>query len=246
MYHSIAAPAVRSADLQRTANQLLAGLPAPDYRRLFPELIYRAVRPREILYKYEQPIHEVFFPEDAVCSVVRTVEGAAVEIASVGREGVVGIGVLIGATTAIGDVMSHTHAGGHTLPLQLFQREMAARGPFYELMMWYSHVSVSMAMQAVACNGLHSAEQRTSRWLLMMADRVSRDDCRVTHDVLATMLAVRRPTVTVIVRDLANRGIVAPFRGGIQILNRGALEAASCECYRQGANIRDNFGAPRW
>jgi CRP-like cAMP-binding protein len=203
------------------------------------------VRPREILYKYDQLLGEVFFPEQAICSLVRTIEGAGVEIAMIGREGVVGIGAVIGSTNAIGDVVSHTHGGGYVLSIQSFQREMSLRGPFYDLMTWYSQVSLSMAMQAVACNGLHSAVERTGRWLLMMADRAGREDCRVTHDVLATMLAVRRPTVTVIINHLAKRGIVAPFRGGVQIVDRRALEAVSCECYNHSANMRHHNTGPR-
>jgi CRP-like cAMP-binding protein len=186
-------------------------------------------------------MQDLFFPEDAICSIVRTIDGAGIEIAMIGHEGVVGIGAVIGATDAIGDVVSHTHGGGQTLRMDIFEREMARRGPFYELMTSYSHAFVDRAMQTVACNGLHSAVERTCRWLLMMADRAGRDDCRVTHETLAAMLGVRRPTVTLVIGSLTQRGMLAPSRGGIRIVDRRALEAASCECYRRAAGVREGM-----
>jgi CRP-like cAMP-binding protein len=238
MYQTSIASALLSPGASHLSNQLLAVLPAAEYRRLAADLTYRSVRPREVLYKYDQPMPELFFPQDAICSIVRTIDGAGVEIAMIGRDGVVGIGAVIGAMNAIGDVVSHTHGGGHTLKMDIFEREMAKRGPFCEVLTSYSHVFVNMAMQTVACNGLHSAVERTCRWLLMTADRAGRDDCRITHETLAAMLGVRRPTITLVIGDLTRRGILAPSRGGIRIIDRRALEAASCECYRRAAGVR--------
>jgi hypothetical protein len=235
MYQTNTAYAPPTAPVSHPANQLLAMLPAADFRGLMPDLRYRTVRPREILYKYDWAMPDLFFPHDAICSIVRTIDGAGVEIAMVGREGVVGIGAVIGAVDAMGDVVSHTHGGGHTLKMEIFQREMARRGPFYALMTSYSHAFINTAMQTVACNGLHSAAERTCRWLLMMADRTGRDDCRITHETLAAMLGVRRPTVTLVIGSLTQRGMLAPSRGGIRIVDRRALEAVSCECYRRAA-----------
>jgi CRP-like cAMP-binding protein len=226
---------------------LLTLLPAADYRRLLPDLTYRNVRPGEILYKYDQPMEDLFFPHDAICSVVRTIDGAGVEIAMIGPEGVVGIGAVIGAVNAIGEVLSHTYGGGHALRMDVFRREMARRGPFSDLMTWYSQMFVNMAMLTVACNGLHSAAERTCRWLLTMSDCAGRDDCRITHETFAMMLGVRRPTVTLVLGNLTQRGLIVPSRGGIRIADRRAVEAASCECYRRAAGLRDGTGSRhRW
>ena len=238
---SVSAPV--SAGASHPTNQLLTLLPAADYRRLLPDLIYRDARPGQILYKYDQPMEDLFFPQDAICSIVRTIEGGGVEIAMIGREGVVGIGAVIGAVNAIGDVMSHTYGGGHALRMDVFQREMARRGPFYDLMTWYMQVFVNMAMQTVACNGLHSAVERTCRWLLTMSDCAGREDCRITHETLAMMLGVRRPTVTLVLGGLTQRGMIAPSRGGMRIADRRALESASCECYHRAAGLRDGTGS---
>jgi len=235
-----ASPAPR-AGASHPSNQLLAVLPAAEYRRLLPDLACRSVTPGEILYKYGQPMDDLFFPEDAICSIVRTIEDAGVEVAMIGREGVVGIGAVIGAVEAIGDVMSHTYGSGHALRMEVFHREMARHESFSDLMTWYSHLFVNTAMQTAACNGLHSAVERTCRWLLMMADRAGRDDCRITHETLAMMLGVRRPTITLVLGTLTKRGMLAPSRGGIRIVDRRALESTSCECYRR-AGLRDGTG----
>jgi CRP-like cAMP-binding protein len=245
MYQTSSVSALPNAGASHPSNQLLAVLPAAEYRRLLPDLTYRNVRPGQILYKYDQPMDDLFFPQDVICSIVRTIAGAGVEVALIGREGVIGIGAVIGAVDALGDVMSHTYGGGQALRMDIFHREMARRESFYDVMTWYSQLFVKAAMQTVACNGLHSAVERTCRWLLMMADRAGRDDCRITHETLAMMLGVRRPTITLVLGNLTKRGMLAPSRGGVRIVDRRALEAASCECYRRAAGLRDNAG-PRY
>jgi CRP-like cAMP-binding protein len=245
MYQTSGATALPSVGASHPSNHLLAMLPAGDFRRLVPDFTYRSVKRCEILYKYDEAMEDLFFPQDAVCSLVRTIQGESVEIAMIGREGVVGIGAVIGGANAIGDVLSHTHGGGHVLRMDIFHREMASRGPFYDVMTWYSHLFVSVAMQTVACNGLHSAVERTCRWLLTMGDRAGREDCRITHEMLAMVLGVRRPTVTLVIKDLTKRGMLASSRGVIRIVDRRALEAASCECYRRVLSLRANTG-PCW
>jgi CRP-like cAMP-binding protein len=238
MYQIGAAATLPSLDESHPPNQLLAMLPAEDYRRLLAGLSYRSTKPGEILYKYDEPMEDLFFPQDAICSIMRTIEGAGVEIALIGREGVVGIGAVIGAVNAPGDVMSHTQGGGQVLRMENFHREMGRRGPFYDLMTWYSQLFVNTAMRSVACNGLHSAVERTCRWLLMMADRAGRDECRITHEMLAMMLGVRRPTITLVIGSLTKCGILAPSRGGIRITDRRGLEEMSCECYHRSETTK--------
>jgi CRP-like cAMP-binding protein len=175
---------------------------------------------------------EVFFPEDVICSVVRTMDdGACAEVAMTGPEGMVGIDALIGATEMSGDVVSHSAGSGHALSLDIFQREVNRRGEFRDLMIWHSQEFLRGAMRSVACNALHPAIARAARWLLKMTDRTGRDDCRVTHDGLALMLGLRRATVTISLSRLTDTGALMPCHGGIRIADRRLLEAAACECY---------------
>jgi CRP-like cAMP-binding protein len=186
-----------------------------------------------MLYRAGQPMDEVFFPENVICSVVRTMDnGACVEIAMTGPEGVIGIEALIGATETCGDVVSHSTGTGHTLSLDMFQREVNRRGAFRDLMHWHLQEFLRGTMQSVACNALHPAVARAARWLLKMSDRSGRDDCRVTHDGLALMLGLRRATVTIALGRLVNAGALVPFHGGIRITDRQALAVAACDCCR--------------
>jgi CRP-like cAMP-binding protein len=215
------------------SNRLLRFLPEVERQRLSPHLVFRHVRHRQILYKSGQTIDEVFFPENVICSIVCTMDnGASMGVAMTGPEGMIGIGSLIGATETLGDVVSHSVGSGHSLSVDVFQRELNRCGTFHALINTYSQECLSAAMQSVACNALHSAGERTARWLLMMADRSGDEDCRVTHDELALMLGLRRPTVTIAVGRLTETGTLMPLRGGIRIADRGALEAAACECWR--------------
>jgi hypothetical protein len=166
-------------------------------------------------------------------------DGGTIEVAAVGREGVVGIGVALGNPVATGDVFVQV-AGDPmaVMSVDAFRRELERKGVFHDLVTRYAQAFVSQLMQSVACNGLHSAEERCCRWLLMTHDRIGQDEFALTHETLAIMLGVRRPTVTLVMADLTRRGIISHVRGHIRIVDRRALEAASCECYR---NVRMTF-----
>jgi CRP-like cAMP-binding protein len=124
------------------------------------------------------------------------------------------------------------------MSIEAFRREMDRRGAFYDRITKYSQAFVNMLMQSVACNGLHSAEQRCCRWLLTTHDRIEQDEFPLTHEFLAIMLGVRRPTVTLVMADLARAGVVSHVRGHVRITDRKGLENAACECYR---NVRAVF-----
>jgi len=204
------------------------------------ELTWRPVKVRQVLHKHGEPISEVYFPGRSVCSITNVMEdGSAVEVATVGREGLVGVSAVFGAPVASGQAFVQI-AGepAAVMSIDAFRLEMDRRGGFYDIVTRYSQAFVNMLMQSVACNGLHSAEQRCCRWLLMSHDRIAQDEFPLTHELLAIMLGVRRPTVTLVMADLARAGIVSYVRGHIRIVDRKALEAASCECYR---NVRMAF-----
>ena len=122
--------------------------------------------------------------------------------------------------------------GAHVMGAARFIREMARRGAFFNRIIRYNQALMSQIMQTIACNGLHPAEQRCCRWLLMTHDRAGADEFAFTHEFLATMLGVRRPTVTLIAATLQRRGLVEYGRGWVRIVDRPGLEAASCECYQ--------------
>ena len=232
-----------TAAAQWSQNQLLASLPVDDYQRVSSDLTWRTLKVRQVLHKHGEPLTEVYFPGRSVCSITNMMQdGALVEVATVGREGLVGISAVFGAPVATGEAFVQVAAEpAAVMSIDTFRREMEREGAFFDRVTRYSQAFVSMLMQSVACNGLHSAEQRCCRWLLMTHDRIAQDEFPLTHEFLAIMLGVRRPTVTLVMAELTRAGIISHVRGHIRIVDRQGLEAASCECYRNTRGVFDRL-----
>jgi CRP-like cAMP-binding protein len=218
--------------LRRSRNKLLLALPEDDFKRIAADLVPRPLRAHEFLHKRGQRLNGVYFLDGSVCSILATMDdGASCEVATIGQEGIIGAEAILGGSPAQNDVIVQHAGGSHMLALEHFEREMARRGAFFDVMMKYLQAFVGQLAQAAACNGLHSAQQRCARWLLTNRDLLGRDDCPLTHEMLSTMLGVRRPTVTLLIADLVKAGMIETSRGRIRILNRAELEHVACECY---------------
>jgi CRP-like cAMP-binding protein len=217
-----------------SGNKLLAALPPEDYRRLQPKLGVVPLKFRQVLQAAGEPPRAVYFPADGVCSIVTTMaDGRMIEVATVGNEGMVGIGTLFGADHAAGEaIVQIPGAYAHVISIDVFASEMERRGSFYTIISRYAYAMLASLMQSAACNGLHSADRRCARWLLQSHDRIGRDTFALTQDFLSVMLGVRRATVTVIINELQRAGLIRFQRGIVTILDRQGLEAMSCECYR--------------
>lgn len=165
--------------------------------------------------------------------------GRTVEVATVGNEGFIGINALFGGDRALcGALVKVPDATAYAMTVSAFQREMNRRGPFSKLINRYAQGFVAFLVQSVACNALHSAEERCARWLLSTRDRVGRNEFSLTQEFLAVMLGVRRPTVTLAVGALQRAGLIDFGHRRMVIVDRAGLEAASCECY---AVVREHF-----
>ena len=237
---------VIEASIGWSTNRLLASLPVDELERVSAHLTWRPLKVRQTLHKRGEPISEIFFPGRSVCSITNTMEdGGMVEVAMVGREGLVGIGSAMGNPVAAGDAFVQIAAEpAAVMPFDAFNRELERRGAFHTAVTRYSQAFVSLLMQSVACNGLHSAEERCCRWLLMTHDRIAQDEFPLTHELLAVMLGVRRPTVTLVMAELARAGIVSHVRGHVRIVDRKGLEEASCECYKNIRSVFDRLLTP--
>lgn len=221
-------------------NQLLAALPAADYDRIAKDLRMRSMVVGDTLHESGCRINNVYFPNGGVFSITnRMRDGALVEVATVGREGMLGIGVFLGDRSGSGRTLQQVPDGPVVaLAATSFLRETAINGMFRALMSSYAQATLLQTMQCTACNALHDVSQRCCRWLLQIHDRVDADDFPLKQESLAVMLGVRRPTVTEVLRSLKETGLIATRYGRIRVLKRSRLEAASCECY---AAIRDHF-----
>ena len=191
------------------------------------------IRPKEIVYKQEQPIQFAHFPEDCVISLVTELEdGDVVEAMTVGNDGFTGIAVFHGLPssrlTAVGQISGESRR----VAAEDFREMMAVCPSLYRLLHRYSQFVFETVSQSAACNRLHVIEQRCARWLLMSQDRVGRDGFDLTQEFLAVMLGVRRPGVTVAMGLLQKAGLITHRRGNITVVNRAGLEKVSCECYR--------------
>jgi len=221
-------------------NRLLAALPLREYNRLLPHVRMHTVTTGETLQAHRVRIEDVYFPNGGVFSITNEMRnGGLVEVATVGREGMLGVGVFFGDRDGIGRTFQQVPNGPlPSMAAARFAKETMGAGPFREIVGVYAQASLLQIMQCTACNALHNLTQRCCRWLLQTHDRVDDDSFLLKQEFLAVMLGVHRPTVTVVLRTLQREGLIATRYGRIRILKRRRLEAASCECY---SVIRDHF-----
>lgn len=212
---------------------LLAALPARERDRIrtLGEVVHVAAG--ALLHGSGERIEDVWFPVDAVASLGQTMEsGAGTDVALIGPEGVVGATALLAEI----DVASHVSAvqvGGaiYRVPLHALRQESARSAALRRLLQRYAQALFVQSSQAAACSRFHTVEQRLSRSLLALHDRVPGDEIRITHDRLAAMLGSFRPAVTVAARHLQDTGIIDYSRGRITVIDRARLLDVACECY---------------
>ena len=220
------------ADDLRPRNSILRALGDEEWRSLLPKMEHVKLSLKDVLYTPDDPIPYVYFPYSGVISMLTIMaDGSAVEIATVGNEGMVGIPVFLGAGAMPGQAFSQVPGEGMRMKSFLFREHIESGGQLHGLMHRYTQGLLNQIAQSAACNRLHSIEERCSRWLLMTHDRVGADRFPLTQEFLAQMLGVRRATVNMAARMLQQAGLIRYSRGTITILDRAGLEETSCECY---------------
>src|ERR1700726_4918038 len=212
-------------------NRILTALPSSEREQLFGLVRNVPLPVKTILFEPGAPIDALYFPIDGVISLVTPLlDGAIVEVATIGNEGIVGVPLvpLSGlAVRAISQVAGHSLRMEATAFVSMVERSDA----FQSLVDKYTQALFGQISQAAACNRLHSSEERLSRWLLMSHDRVGSDDFMITQEFLGQMLGARRSTVSVSAGILQRAGLIRYARGHVTIVDRAGLEAVSCECY---------------
>jgi CRP-like cAMP-binding protein len=212
-------------------NRILTALPAAEQRELFDVVRNVTLPVKTVLFEPGALVDAIYFPTDGVISLVTPLhDGAIVEVATIGNEGIVGVPLVpMGglAVRAISQVAGHSLRMDATAFLDMFERS----APFQALVDKYTQALFGQISQAAACNRLHSSEERLSRWLLMSHDRVGADQFMITQEFLGQMLGARRSTVSVSAGILQRAGLIRYVRGHVTIVDRDGLEAVSCECY---------------
>jgi CRP-like cAMP-binding protein len=191
------------------------------------------MKARETLHQDGEEMRHILFPGRSVCSVVKeTRTGATIEIAMVRSEGLIGLAAAYGQLAGWGSAIVQIEGdSAQALSLRVFEREMGRGGAFYAVISRYSKLFSHTLMVKAACHAMHSAKARCCSWLLASQDRMSLDEFRLTHEILASALGVRRPTISLIIADLVRAHIVAQRRGHLHIVDRDGLERSACECY---------------
>jgi CRP-like cAMP-binding protein len=213
-------------------NRLLAALPIEVQERLIPQLELVVLPLGKVVYESGDSLQYVYFPTDAIISLLYVMEdGASAEISVVGNEGLVGIAVFMGgeSTPSRAIVQSAGHAyrlAGHRL-----KSEFNRHGEMMQLLLRYTQALITQMAQTAVCNRHHSIDQQLCRWLLLSLDRLPSNQLIMTQELIANMLGVRREGVTEAAGKLQKLGVIEYSRGHIEVLDRAKLEALCCECY---------------
>jgi len=228
------APAVRPPPSRRPKNRLLAALPAEDFHRLSPFLKTVPMHVKQMIYRAGEPVRTIYFPNGGVVSITTTLrDGTMVESSTVGDEGMLGIeAFFVANAVASGDTfMQVPDTDAQAISVDQFRRAIGQRGAFHDIVGRYAQVTFAQLMQGAVCNLSHPVQQRCARWLLMTHDRMHGHDFNLSHEFLAVMLGVQRPTVSTVAATLQAAGFIRYKYGRINVRDRKGLEAESCECY---------------
>jgi CRP-like cAMP-binding protein len=218
---------------EREPNAILRALPREEYEVLLPHLTSERLDLKRTLIEPREPIRNIYFPRVGVCSMLsEELEGGTIEVGTIGPEGFIGIPVLLGATSMPFRIIVQISGDAWRMDAEVFRRIIDERAVVRRHLLRFTQYFTDQLSQSVACNRLHTLEERCARWLLMTHDRVHEDRFEMTQEFLSMMLGVHRPAVSVVMGVLQHAGIVRYVRGRVSVLDRERLEAASCDCYQ--------------
>jgi CRP-like cAMP-binding protein len=226
-------------NLPSQQNGLLGLLPLDVQRRLSRDFETPSLALKEVLFEPNERIDHVYFPLSSVLSMVATTHnGVAVEVATIGNEGMLGVPLFLGVDSA--PLKAFAQVSGETLRMgaRAFRQHVQREPKLAGVLRRYTQALMVQIAQGTVCNRAHSIEQRCCRWLLMTNDRVGTSHFVLTQEFLALMLGVRRATVSEAAAALQGAGLIQYRRGLVNIVNRRGLEQRACECYRI---IRDEY-----
>ena len=216
----------------RRDNHLLAALPDAEWQRWLPELQSVDMPLGQVLYESGTTLSHVYFPTTSIVSLLYVMEnGSSAEIAVVGNEGIVGISLFMGGGSTPSRAVVQSAGKGLRLDAQTLKTEFNQNGPVLHLLLRYTQALITQMAQTAVCNRHHSLDQQLCRWLLLSLDRLQGDELVMTQELIANMLGVRREGVTEAALNLQRVGLIRYARGRISVLDRGALEKRTCECY---------------
>jgi CRP-like cAMP-binding protein len=213
-------------------NKILAALPRAEYQALVPHLERVHLPQGKVLYEVGDFVTRAYFVTRGMVSLLSiTEDGGTTEVAMVGKEGVVGVPIIL--RVGVMPYRSMVQIAGDALSIKadVMRAEFTRSARFQDLLLRYTHALLTQVSQSAVCNRFHTTEARLGRWLLVTRDRVGSDSFQLTQEFIAHMLGTPRTVVTVAANKLQDAGLIRYKRGQISILDPRMLEAAACECY---------------
>ena len=222
-------------------NRLLEVLPSRDLRRMLDGCDTVELAFADVLYTPGESLSQIYFPTTSFISLIMPIDDSSLEVGLIGNEGMFGIPLVLGVK--VSPVRAVVQGGGSALRMDAvtFCRELGRSPALQREIDRYVFVHLSQLAQKAACTRFHLIEARLARWLLMIQDRAHADTFRITHEVLALMLGVRRVGITKAARSLQKRSLIHYSRGDITVLDRLGLRAASCGCYNADRESYDRI-----
>lgn len=213
-------------------NHLLAALPVEVQERLIPQLELVFLPLGKVVYESGDTLQHVYFPTDAIVSLLYVMEdGASAEISVVGNEGLIGLAVFMGGESTPSRAIVQSAGHAYRLLGQRLKSEFNRHGDLMLLLLRYTQALITQMAQTAVCNRHHSIDQQLCRWLLLSLDRLPSNQLTMTQELIANMLGVRREGVTEAAGKLQKLGVIEYSRGHITVLDRSKLEELCCECY---------------
>lgn len=223
------------------SNRLLGALEPASRKLIDPHLEPINLKLGDIVCEAGAFLKHAYFPRGAVLSLLTILEnGSAIEAANIGREGAFGLFSAMYSRVSFNRCLVQLEGNMVRCPIELIRSEFSRSEHVRNLFVSYSETLLSQVQQTVACNAMHTTEEKMCRWLLMMHDRVDGETLPYTHEFLSQMLGANRKSITLAAQALQNAGLISYRRGNIKILNCPGLKKASCECY---AVVEERFDA---
>jgi CRP-like cAMP-binding protein len=223
-------------------NELLLNLPDQECQRIFPLLVFLPLRTRDVLCEAGELIKYGYFMNSGLASILNVMEdGTSVEVGVSGREGFVGVPLLVGFESSPSRLVVQIEGSGFRVRAMALGQLLQTCPTLKSRLQRYAQIMGLQSAQLAACNRLHQIEQRLARWLLICKDRTGSEFVPLTQESLANILGTQRSSITLAAGILQKAGSISYTPGHMKILNRTALESAACECY--GAMVQQ---ASRW
>ena len=215
-------------------NNLIAALPAAEFRRIEPLLEPVSLELGQVLYEPNKRANYAYFPTTAVASLLYVMEnGSTAAVAVVGNDGIIGVALFTGAESVPNEAIVQCAGDAFMIRYWDLQKEFGRGGAFQTILLRYTMAMLNQTSQVAACNRLHTVEMQLCRWLLLTCDRLESDSLKITHDLISRILGVSREGISLTTKKLKDKNLIENARGSITISDRQRMEATVCECYQR-------------